>query len=136
MEYKLTFKKYTEALRQGKLLGLKCNNCGTFITPPKNVCLKCNSTDLEVVQLQRRGEIDTFTVIRVPPEGFEDKASCIVARVKLAEGPIIMGVLLDVDPNNASLELIGKKVRIGHMEVKGDKFSGTDGVIPTFSIEH
>ncbi len=39
MEYKLTFKGYNEALKENKLLGLKCQECGTITVPPKMVCL-------------------------------------------------------------------------------------------------
>ena len=46
MEYKLTFKDYDEALKQNKLLGLKCNACGAITVPPKMVCRQCTDTDL------------------------------------------------------------------------------------------
>ncbi len=35
MEYKLTAKMFAEALKEGKLLGLKCNKCGAYTVPPK-----------------------------------------------------------------------------------------------------
>ncbi|MFH1625852.1 MAG: Zn-ribbon domain-containing OB-fold protein [Pseudomonadota bacterium] len=132
MDYKLTFNKYKEALIGGKFLGLKCNKCGEFTVPPKKVCVACVSEDLEIVELAGKGEIKTYTVIRVPPEGFE--APYIVGMVELDEGPWVMGNLIDVDPDEASMDLMGKRVTIGHKVVKGDKFSAGDGVALTFKL--
>ena len=138
MEYKLTYDKYAAALKEDRLLGLKCKKCGAFTCPPSITCLECSSIDIEIAELSGRGEIDTFTVIRVPPEGFEEDAPYIVARVKLDEGPFIIGRLISVDPEKTSIDLIGRKVKIGHMIVTKDKykFSGVDEcVVPTFSLE-
>ena len=133
MEYKLTYEKYKEALMGGKLLGLKCNKCGEFTVPPKKVCMECSSEDMDIVEINGKGEIKTFTVVRVPPEGFE--GPYIVSMVALDEGPWVIGNIVDLDPEKASMELIGKKVTIGHKEVKGDKFSAGDGVALTFKLE-
>ncbi|MDH5363732.1 MAG: zinc ribbon domain-containing protein, partial [Dehalococcoidia bacterium] len=43
MDYKLTFSTYRDALKEGKLLGLKCNQCGAYTAPPRKVCSKCGS---------------------------------------------------------------------------------------------
>jgi len=131
MEYKLTAKNFAEALKEGKLLGLKCNNCGAYTVPPKKVCMECGSEDLEISQLSGRGQIKTFTVIRVPPEGFE--APYIVGMAELDEGPWLMGNIIDVDADAATMELIGKKVSVGHKVLPGDKFSAGEMVAVTFS---
>ena len=69
--YKLTYKKYFEALKEERLLGLKCNDCSSYTAPPKLCCDKCGSTNTEVVTLSGKGVIRTFTVIRVAPEGYD-----------------------------------------------------------------
>jgi len=51
MEYKLTFKDYNEALREDKLLGLKCRVCGAITVPPKMVCQGCAGLELDIVEL-------------------------------------------------------------------------------------
>ena len=134
MEYKLTYEKYKEALLGGKFLGLKCNKCNAYTVPPKKVCIMCTSEDMEIVDIKPNGEIKTYTVVRVPPEGFE--APYIVGMVELDEGPWVMGNIVDIDPDKASMELIGKRVTIGHKVVKGDKFSAGDGVALTFKLEN
>ena len=132
MEYKLTYDKYKEALIGGKFLGLKCNKCGGYTVPPKKVCMECNSEDLDIVEINGKGEIKTYTVIRVPPEGFE--GPYVVGMVELEEGPWVMGNIVDIDPEKASMDIIGKRVTIGHKVVAGDKFSAGEGIALTFKL--
>jgi len=131
MEYKLKYKQYAEALKGNKLLGLKCNKCGAYTVPPKIVCIECTSRDVDVVELSGKGTIRTFTVIRVPAEGFE--APSIVGEAELEEGPWLMGKIVGVDPDQATMDLIGKKVKVGHQVFPGDKFSCGEVVVATFT---
>ena len=136
MEYKLTFKDYNEALKLNKLLGLKCKKCGAATVPPKMVCRKCASLDMEVVELAGKGKIQTFTTCNVAPEGREDELPYVVLLVELDEGPWIMGNLTGVDPKAATMELIGKRVKMKQIRVfPGDKYSAGDGAAPLFGLE-
>ena len=136
MEYKLTFKDFNEALKENKLLGLKCKECGIVTVPPKMVCRKCASPDMEVVELKGTGKIQTFTTCNVAPEGREDEVPYIILLVELDEGPWIMGNLTGTDPTTATVELIGKRVKMGKTKVfTGDKYSAGEGARPLFSLE-
>jgi hypothetical protein len=136
MEYKLTFKEYNEALKENKLLGLKCKGCGTVTVPPKMVCRKCASPDMEVVELKGTGKIQTFTTCNVAPEGREDEVPYTILLVELDEGPWIMGNLTGIDPTTLTVELIGKRVKMGDNKVfSGDKYSAGEGASPLFSLE-
>jgi uncharacterized OB-fold protein len=134
MEYKLTFKEYNEALKEDKLLGLKCKQCGAITVPPKMVCRKCTSPDMEIVQLKGTGEIKTFTTVQVSSEGREDEVPYTIVLVRLDEGPWIMGNLSDIDPTQATMELVGKRVKMGHEVFDGDKYSAGEGARPLFSL--
>ena len=136
MEYKLTFKEYNEALKENKLLGLKCQQCGTVTVPPKMVCRKCASPNMEVVELTGKGKIQTYTTCNVAPEGREDEVPYVILLVELDEGPWVMGNLTGIDPTAATMELIGKRVKIGDNKVfPGDKYSAGDGARPLFNLE-
>ena len=137
MEYKLTYKEYSEALKQNKLLGLKCKGCGTVTVPPKMVCRSCASPELEVLELKGTGRIQTFTTCNVAPEGREDEVPYIIMLVELDEGPWIMGNLIGVDPEKATMETVmGKGVRITETRIfSGDKYSAGEGASPTFVLE-
>ena len=46
MDYKLTFNEYREAWREGRFMGLKCNQCQAYTVPPRKVCAECGSENL------------------------------------------------------------------------------------------
>lgn len=132
MEYKLTYSMYRDSLKQGLFLGLKCKQCGTYIVPPKKVCTQCGNEDMEVVEIRKEGEIQTFTVINVSPEGFVPPY--IVAIVKLDEGPWVMGNVEGIEPLETDIELIERRVKIGHKVIPADKSSGVEKVALTFNL--
>lgn len=144
MEYKLIFKNFNEALKKNnKLLGLKCNNCGKFTCPPKMTCQECGSTNLDIVALSGKGKVVTYTVSYVPGLGREVEAPILIVMIELDEGPWIMGNLVDMDPNQATMEsLIGKRVKMSPRSkvYPGDLYSaGVEAkggeARPTFVIE-
>jgi uncharacterized OB-fold protein len=110
MQYKLSVQDYVKGLRENKLLGLKCQDCGTITCPPRMVCRKCAGPNLEVTTLSGRGKIVTLTSVYVPPESRIGKTPYIIVMVELEEGPWIMGNLCDTNPATASAELIDRPV--------------------------
>ena len=136
MEYKLTFQEYNQALENNKLLGLKCQDCGAITVPPKMVCRKCTSTNMEVVELKGSGKIQTFTTVNVASEGRESEIPYTIVLVELDEGPWIMGNLTGIAPEEATMEaLIEKRVKMEKGEVfPGDKYSAGEGARPIFNL--
>jgi uncharacterized OB-fold protein len=135
MEHKLGFKQYNEALKQNKLLGLKCKQCGAVTVPPRIVCSNCTSTDMDIVELSGSGKIQTFTTVFVAPEGRESECPYVIVMAELDEGPWIMGNLTGVDPNKVTMDIMGKKVKMAHAVFPGDKYSAGDEARPLFSLE-
>ena len=134
MKYKLTFKAYNAALKENKLLGLKCTSCGAITAPPKMVCRQCTGSELEIIQLKGTGKIQTFTTVYVVPEGREEECPYIIVMVEMDEGPWIMGNLEGVEPTQAGMELVGKRVKMGSKVFPGDKYSAGDAARPLFSL--
>ena len=134
MEYKLKFKDYDEALRNNKLLGLKCKGCGTITVPPKMVCQSCASSEMDVIELKGTGKIQTFTTVFVASEGREGEVPYIIVLVELDEGPWIMGNLAGIEPEKATMEIIDKRVKMGHEVFPGDKYSAGDAARPLFNL--
>ena len=132
MDYKLTYDQYQQGLEQGKLLGLKCNGCDAVTFPPGSLCRECNGSDLNITEIKGHGTLRTFTVIRVAPEGMAPPY--VVAMAEIDEGAWVMGNLVDIDPDDADMSLIGKKVKLGSRIVKGDTYSGGDSRVVTFSL--
>lgn len=124
MEYKLTFAEYREGLKAGKLLGLKCNDCGTVTCPPRKVCASCGSENLEIIEMKAEGTIKSFTVCYATPAGFE--GPYVVAVADMDEGGSLMGNIIDIDPEKAGQEIIGKKITVSSKEIPGDFMTGGD----------
>jgi len=84
---------------EGKLMGVKCNKCGEVMLPPRPVCTKCYSKDLQWVELKGRGQLLTYTVIHVSPKQFEALAPYPVGIVKLEDGSQLLGMIRGVEPD-------------------------------------
>ena len=134
MEHALIYKDYNEALKDNRILGVKCASCGAVTTPPKMACPNCEGADLAVHQLQGEGKIRTFTTVYVAAEGREDEVPYVIVIVEMAEGPWIMGNLDGVDPAATGMDLIGQAVTMNGSRVfPGDAYSG-DGARPLFRL--
>ncbi len=76
---------FYENLKQNRFTTTKCKKCGSEPFPPRVVCPKCNSDDLEWVDLPTQGKVLRFTEeVAGVPHGFE--APLIHALVDLGEG--------------------------------------------------
>jgi hypothetical protein len=123
---------YFDALKEDKLKGLKCLDCGAITVPPKATCEECGSANQEVTLLSGKGAIKTFTVIRVAPEGLQ--APYIVVLIQTDEGPWLMGNLEGIGPDQATMTLIGRRVKLGHKVIGEMKYTAGEGVVPLFFI--
>ena len=97
-------------------------------------CQECGDTDLETVELSKKGKIVTYTTVYVGPEGRQNETPYIIALVKLDEGPWIMGNLIDIDPAKITMDVIDKEVELGFRVFPGDKYSPGDQARPVFSF--
>lgn len=50
------------------LIGTRCTNCGNHTFPAQSGCPKCTGSDMEQVELSRRGTLWTWTVQGFPPK--------------------------------------------------------------------
>ncbi len=92
-----------------RLEASKCKECGHISYPPRKICPVCKSGSMEKVILPEEGEIYSYTVVRVPSQGFSEFAPIPVAVVKLTNG--VKLTLQVVDSEIDDIE-IGKKVKI------------------------
>ncbi len=87
-------KEWYEYLADGKLMGLKCPECGHMEFPPLPVCNQCGCMDMEWAEISGKGTMETFSW---SPMGnapyFDDEIVCGMIRTE--EGNLIMGNILD-----------------------------------------
>jgi len=134
MKYKIDFRTYSDSLKKNKLLGLKCQTCGTITCPPTMVCQECAGTDQEIIEMSGKGEIVTFTTTYVAPLGRETEAPYTIVMVKLEEGPWITGNLIDIDPARVNMDIVGRNVILGHKVYPGDLYAPGESARPLFSF--
>ena len=105
------------------LLGSKFTTCNQTFMPPKTFCPTCRrSGKIENFQFSGNGKVSSYTIIRVPPEGFEVYTPYAVAIIDLDEGASISGQVIG-DINKVE---VGKCVRPVFRKLTED---GKDGVI-------
>jgi len=57
--------------KQGKILARKCKNCNDLSLVTMYFCKKCGKREFENTILDGNGVIVTYTIMTVPPSGFE-----------------------------------------------------------------
>ncbi|NOX71624.1 MAG: Zn-ribbon domain-containing OB-fold protein [Candidatus Micrarchaeota archaeon] len=104
------------------LIGSRCSSCGKYFYPERSICPICKRTvKMEKVKFSGKGRVFTYTVIRVPPEGFSSYAPYIVAIIELEEGVKITGQIVDCEPEDVE---IGMPVEAVFRKMRSEKGSG------------
>ena len=93
----------------------QCQKCGQCYAIPTYLCLKCHSTEMAEETLSGKGKLSSYTIIRVPPLGFEDQAPYTVAIIELDEG-LKVTARLENDPVSNDLELLDPCQFIKHKD--------------------
>jgi uncharacterized OB-fold protein len=57
-----------------------------------------------------------------------------IVLVELEEGPWLMGNL-DIEPEKATMDIMGKRVKLSHQVFPGDKYSAGECARPLFILE-
>jgi hypothetical protein len=90
------------------MVGNECTNCGKAYFPPRLVCKDCGrKSKMQSKKFNGTGEVYSYSKIHVPTDAFKDSAPYTVGIIKLDEGPLVEGHIIDD----------GKGVNIG-MRVK------------------
>ena len=98
-----------------RLVGEICEQCGSKLFPPRDVCPECEAPAKTPFTFSGRGEVYSYSTVYNPPRGFEEFAPYPVAMVQLEEGPLVTAQLTDVDMDQVSIgmpvEMVTRKVR-------------------------
>ncbi len=126
-EMEFTIQNYLESLNSKKLMGSKCKKCSATFVPPRKLCTKCNSTDLEWVEMSGKGKLVAFSCIGVGTtfmvsKGYSMKKPYCFSVIELEEGPMISGQLIGIDESKPESISIGTPVKLNFIEtdLKGE----------------
>ncbi len=87
-------------LVEDRLMGQKCNDCGTYRLLPVPVCENCQGTNLSWTELSKEGKLLLFSITYMPPARFAKYAPCAFGSVQLKEGPVFWTLVEGIDLNN------------------------------------
>ena len=65
---------FIERAKEGKILAHKCTNCDNLSLATVYFCKKCGKQGFEDLVLDGQGKVATYTIMTVPPSGFEKYA--------------------------------------------------------------
>lgn len=63
--------EFIRLAKQGKVLAHACGACGRLDLATAYFCRRCGGGEFRDAVLEGRGRVATYTIITVPPEGFE-----------------------------------------------------------------
>ena len=94
---------YEQFLSEEKLMGSRCKKCDARYVPPRSICVKCYSSDMEWVEMKGKGRLAAFTCITVAPpfmmvQGYNRKNPYISGVVELEEGGRVDARIEGIDP--------------------------------------
>ncbi|MCL4350931.1 MAG: Zn-ribbon domain-containing OB-fold protein [Candidatus Thermoplasmatota archaeon] len=107
-----------------RMQGKKCGNCNTVYFPPRDVCTTCHRDSIgkmKDMDMEGTGEILSFTIVHEAPPAFLRQKPYIIALIRLSEGPVITGQIVDIMPEEID---IGTKVRSVFRRISEDGKSG------------
>ncbi len=78
-------KAYEEAINQNRIIGSICNSCNELAVPPRPICKKCGSDDIDFTTVNGKGKLITWTTIHIAPPSYVDKVPYILGIVELEE---------------------------------------------------
>ena len=122
-EKDITIQSYLEYIANKKLMGSKCKKCNAMYVPPRKLCIKCNSTDMEWVEMSGKGKVAAFSCIGVGTtfmveKGYSMKKPYCFSVIKLDEGPMISGQLIGVDESKPETIKIDTPVKVTFIETE------------------
>lgn len=109
---------FHQFLNEEKLMGSKCKKCGTLFAPPRPICIKCFSTEMDWVELKGKGKLATFTCIHVCPPwmtkefGYDRTHPYCSGVVELEEGVKIDARIEGVDASKPESIKIGMPLTV------------------------
>jgi uncharacterized OB-fold protein len=103
-----------------RLMGEECAKCGSKHYPKTPVC-NCGSTEFKPYKLAEVGKVQSWTVIRNAPQGYERFTPYVVALIELDDGVNILSQVVDIEPDAVKA---GMKVEYAFSKVTEDGQAG------------
>jgi len=110
---------------EGVLMGSVCKSCGEYSLGLPAFCARCSSSELQEVELSKEGILRTYTVIYVPPPGWNGDVPYTLGQVMLPEGPDVLTEVIDCPREDIK---IGMRMELA-LRVAGTDDKGNEIVV-------
>ena len=112
---------FDQYLAEHKLMAARCTKCGGVYAPPRAICPKCRSEEMEWVETSGRGKLAGFTIIYSGPtfmveQGFDRKNPYVSGIVELEEGGFISARITGLDISKPAEIRIGTPLSVDFVE--------------------
>ncbi len=119
-----THTSFQAFLNAKRFMGARCKQTGELFVPPRPMCPKTFSTDMEWVELSGDGQLVAFTAVHIGAPamveaGYDRKNPYLSGIVQLAEGPKISAQILGLDGNDPENIKIGTPLKVTFID-RGD----------------
>jgi len=108
-----------------RLEGTKCEDCGELYYPRRFVCPKCHSLRVIPYRYKGKGTLVNFVADDIPAAaqmGFREHSSRIMCLVRLDEGPVILGELIEISDS----KVVQSGIRVKTVIRKQARSANTD----------
>jgi len=90
--------RFLRAIKQGRLLGQGCEECGRVYIPSRGSCPRCAKPTTREVEVKDTGTVVTYSVVRVPSENIEVELPYCAANILLDGADITTTALIQECP--------------------------------------
>ena len=122
-----TAASFEQYLAEGKLMASRCSDCGTLNLPPRAICPRCHSENLQWTETSGKGKLAGFTVISIAPtfmieQGYGRDNPYVSGVVELDEGVKISARITGVDAAKPEDIKVGTPLTVDFITVgEGDE---------------
>ena len=103
-------KEQKDAAKDGRILAWSCGSCGHKSITPMYICPVDKGRDIGTAELPATGTVEAYTIQKlIAPEEFLNDIPFAFTVVKLDDGTLVSGMVLDVARDNDLP--VGTKVR-------------------------
>ena len=110
----LTKEEFANNAKLGKVLTRKCTKCGHLHLVTTYFCQNCGNKGFENAVIDGKGYIVTYTIITVPPDGYEEYVPYAWAVMKLDESELRISGFMAGIKSPADLPLVTRAKITGY----------------------
>lgn len=97
---------FWDGCARGELLLQRCSQCGAYRHPPSSVCPECLSDACTWETASGLGSVYTYSIVRQAlGKDWEGRVPYVVAVIELDEGPKILSDVVNVAPEEVTIDM-------------------------------